>query len=86
MLFIPANTFAMCEIKNTHNIESINADLRHYIPVFARRSRCFVRKIETLYAGVAVFVDAYNRFGLDKYKYRLRKKNGELPFSFIDYF
>lgn len=27
--------------KDTHNVESINADLRYYIPVLARRSRCF---------------------------------------------
>ena len=71
--------------KDTHNVESINADLRHYIPVLARRSRCFARKIETLYSVVAVFVDAFNRFGLAKYKYRQRKKNGELPFSVVDF-
>lgn len=71
--------------KDTHNVESINADLRHYIPVLARRSRCFSRKIETLYAVVAVFIDAYNLFGLAKYKYRQYKKNGELPFSIVDF-
>ena len=71
--------------KDTHNVESINADLRHYIPVLARKSRCFSRKIETLYAVIAVFVDAYNHFGSAKYKYRQRKKNGELPFSVIDF-
>ena len=71
--------------KDTHNVESINADLRHYIPVLARRSRCFSRKIETLYAVVAVFIDAYNRFGLAKYKYRQRKKTRELPFSIVDF-
>ena len=71
--------------KDTHNVESINADLRHYIPVLARRSRCFARKIETLYSVVAVFIDAFNRFGLAKYKYRQRKKNGELSFSVVDF-
>lgn len=71
--------------KDTHNVESINADLRHYIPLLARRRRCFARKIETLYAVVAVFVNAYNRFGLEKYKFRLRKPNGELPFSVVDF-
>ena len=71
--------------KNTHNVESINANLRHYIPVLARRSRCLSRKIETLYAVVAVFIDVYNRFGLAKYKYRQRKKNGELPFFVVDF-
>lgn len=71
--------------KDTHNVESINADLRHYISILARRIRCFARKIETLYAVVAVFVDAYNRFGLSKYKFRQRYKNGDLPFSVIDF-
>lgn len=71
--------------KDTHIVESINADLRHYIPVLARRSRCFARKIETLYAVIAVFIDAYNRFGIAKYKYRQRKSDGELPFSVIDF-
>ena len=71
--------------KNTHNVESINANLRHYIPVLARRSRCLSRKIETLYAVVAVFIDFYNRFGLAKYKYRQRKKNGKFPFSVVDF-
>lgn len=71
--------------KDTHNVESINADLRHYIPVLARKSRCFARKIETLYAVVAVFIDAFNCFGLSKYKYRQHKKTGELPFSIVDF-
>ncbi len=71
--------------KDTHNVESINADLRHYIPVLARKSICFARKIETLYDDVAVFIDAFNRFGLAKYKYRQRKKSGELPFSLVDF-
>lgn len=71
--------------KDTHNVESINADLRHYIPVLARRSRCFARSPETLKAVVAVFVDAYNQFGLAKFKYRQKRKNGELPFSVIDF-
>lgn len=71
---------------DTHNVESINADLRHYIPVLARRSRCFSRKLETLKAVVSVFVDAYNRFGEAKFKYRQRHINGELPFSLVDFF
>ena len=64
-------------IRNTHDkgdtftVEGINADLRHYIPILARRSRCFARTLETLQAVVAVFVDAYNRFGAAKFKYRI---------------
>jgi transposase-like protein/IS1 family transposase len=71
--------------KDTFTVEGINADLRHYIPILARRSRCFARSLETLVAVLSVFVDAYNRFGVAKYKYRLLKPKGELPFGLIDF-
>jgi IS1 family transposase len=83
--------------KDTHNVESVNADIRHYIPVFARRNRCFCRKIETLEAVVGVFVDAYNKFGEAKLKYRVPTKHKspnpakhlhkyrDLPFSVLDF-
>jgi IS1 family transposase len=48
---------------DTFTVEGINADLRHYIPVLARKSRCFCRKIETLEAVLSVFINAYNKFG-----------------------
>lgn len=82
---------------DTFIVEGINADIRHYIPVFARRSRCFCRKIETLEAVFAVFVDAYNRFGEAKLKYRVPTnhkpqsntkhlhKFRDLPFSLLDF-
>ena len=47
--------------------------------------KSFARKNETLYAVVAVFVNAYNRFGMAKYKYRMKRRTGELPFSVIDF-
>ena len=73
--------------KDTFTVESVNADLRHYIPILARRSRCFARKIDTLYAVVDVFVEAYNRFGEAKLKFRSgrNKKSRELPFSVLDF-
>ena len=71
--------------KDTYTVEGINADLRHYIPLLARRSRCFARKLETLYAVVDVFVDAYNRFGRAKHKYRQTRSHGEIPFSVLDF-
>jgi len=74
---------------DTFTVEGINADLRHYIPVLARRSRCFCRSLETLEAVVAVFVDAYNKFGEAKMRYRerrkLSKKSRELPFGVVDF-
>jgi len=82
---------------DTFTVEGINADIRHYIPVFARRSRCFCRTVETLEAVFAVFVDAYNKFGEAKLKYRVptnHKSNNpskrlhkyqELPFSLLNF-
>jgi IS1 family transposase len=70
---------------DTFTVEGVNADLRHYIPILARRSRCFARKLETLRVVLEVFVDAYNRFGEAKYKYRRTRQTGELPFSIIDF-
>jgi len=57
--------------RDTHNVESINADLRHYISGLARRSRCFYRRLDTLQAVLSVFIDAYNKYGEAKQKYRV---------------
>ena len=40
---------------DTFTVEGINADLRHFIPLLRRRSRCFARSIETLTAVMDVF-------------------------------
>ena len=70
---------------DTHTVEGVNADLRHYIPILARRSRCFARKQETLRAVLEVFVEAYNEFGKAKQAYRSKRVSGELPFSILDF-
>lgn len=70
---------------DTYTVEGVNADLRHYIPMLARRSRCFPRTLETLQAVVEVFVDAYNRFGQAKHSYRQRHPRGTLPFALVDF-
>ena len=83
---------------DTHIIESINADLRHYISGLARRSRCFYRSLETLQAVLEVFIDAYNKYGEAKLKYRVPvihkdpnntkplHKFRDLPFCILDFF
>ena len=71
--------------KDTYTVEGVNADLRHYIPLLRRRSRCFARSIETLTAVIDVFVEAYNRFGLAKSKYRQTRQTGEIPFGLVDF-
>ena len=70
---------------DTFTVESVNADLRDYIPLLRRRSRCFARSIETLKAVVEVFVDAYNNFGIAKLIYRERYPKGEIPFGLVDF-
>ena len=70
---------------NTFTVESVNADLRHYIPILARRSRCFPRKIETLQAVMDVFAAAYNKFGLAKMNFKQRRNSREFPFSLLDF-
>jgi hypothetical protein len=71
--------------RDTYTVEGVNADLRHYIPILARRSRCFARTLKTLFAVIDVFVDAYNRFGHAKYQYRQRKNSVGLPFALVDF-
>ena len=70
---------------DTYTVEGVNADLRHYIPILARRSRCFARTLDTLRAVVEVFIDAYNHFGMAKFKWRQKKQKGEVPFSVVDF-
>ena len=82
---------------DTFTVEGINADLRHYIPVLARKSRCFCRTLGTLLAVLAVFVNAYNKFGEAKMKYRIPTKHKllkcskhlhkyrDVPFSVLDF-
>lgn len=76
----------MRDKSDTFTVEGVNADLRHYIPILARRSRRFPRSLETLRAVVEVFADAYNRFGLAKFKYRQLHHCSEVPFGLIDFF
>ena len=73
--------------KDTCGVESVNADLRHYIPILRRRSRCFPRSLETLRSVLEVFADAYNAFGVAKMKFRQNRapSSRELPFSVLDF-
>jgi len=84
----PGRHIRNCRDKSdTFTFEGVNADLRHYIPVLARRSRCFCRSIETLRAVIQVFADAYNRFGVAKMNFRRNRNSNsrELPFSVLDF-
>ena len=62
VVFPGKHIFNVHNKKDTFTVESVNADLRHYIPTLARRSRCFPRKLDNLQAVLDVFVKAFNSF------------------------
>lgn len=70
---------------DTFTVEGVNADLRHYIPILARRSRCFPRSLETLRAVLSVFADAYNRFHAAVFHFRLSNPNRKFPLGLVDF-
>jgi IS1 family transposase len=47
--------------RDTHTIESINANLRTYLGRLKRKSRCFSRCMEALQRAIRLFVWHYNR-------------------------
>ena len=47
----------------TYTVESVNSDLRKYIPFLQRKSKCFLRSIKTAKTILTIFMIAYNKFG-----------------------
>lgn len=47
--------------EQTHTIESLNANLRHYLKRLCRRTRAFSKCIQALRRAVRLFVWFYNR-------------------------
>ena len=48
----------------TFTVESVNADLRHYIPPLHRKSRCFFVLLILFSLSLKFFVLAFNKFSL----------------------
>lgn len=71
---------------DTFTVEGVNADLRHYIPILARRSRCFPRSLETLKAVLSVFAYAYNRFHLAVFNFKRLHPKKDFPLGLVDFF
>jgi len=60
----------MYEKSQIYSVEGTNADLRHYLPRLAGRSRWFSRCIHALRRAVDLFVRCYNARQLHKRKYQ----------------
>ena len=66
----------------TYTVEGVNSDLRKYIPFLQRKSKCFLRSLETAKAVLRIFVRAYNRFCEAKHKFP-RLKNAFYLTQFV---
>ena len=86
VVFPGKHIFNVHNKKDTFTVESVNADLRHYIPTLARRSRCFPRKLDNLQVVLDVFVKAFNSFASHKEFYRSILSGATMPFSLFDFF
>ena len=53
----------------TYIFESVNSDLRYYIPALKRKSKCFFRSIDTMKSVFKIFVRVFNNFALAKLNY-----------------
>ena len=52
-----------------YSVESVNADLRHYLARLARRSRCFSRSLAALRLALRLFVYYFNQRCLQRMAY-----------------
>ena len=86
VVFPEKHIFNVHNKKDTFTAESVNADLRHYIPTLARRSRRFPRKLDNLKAVFNVFVKSFNSFASQKELYRSLHPGATIPFSLFDFF
>lgn len=73
-----------CDKSDTFTVESINANIRHYIPILHHHKH-FFRKLATLRAVLELFVQAYNAFGIAKMIFRQNRCyiSRELLFRFL---
>lgn len=55
VIFPGKHIFDVHSKSDIYTMEGVSADLRHYIPILARRSSCFPRKLEDLQAVLTVF-------------------------------
>ena len=55
-----ATYHAMLDKSQTYTVESVNADLRHFLARLARHSRCFSRRLAALERALRLFVHYFN--------------------------
>ena len=69
LVYAPGRHTVSIGKRDTYTVEGCNADLRHYIAVLARKSRCVTRSEASLRDTIRLFVAAYNRRQLHLFRY-----------------
>ena len=69
LVYTPGLHTPMPDKSETYRVEGDNAEMRHYLPRLARRSRCFSRSIVALRRAMKLFVYAWNRRQLYHHTY-----------------
>ena len=59
VVYTPGLYTPMPDKSETYRVEGDNAEMRHYLPRLARRSRCFSRSIVALRRALQLFVYAW---------------------------
>ena len=55
--------------RDTYTVEGGNADLRHYVAVLARKTRCVTRALASLRDTLRLVIAAYNQRQLHNFRY-----------------
>lgn len=69
LIYTPGRYTPMPDKSETYRVEGDNAEMRHYLARLARKSRCFSRCIHALRQAIQLFVYAWNRRQLHKFRY-----------------
>ena len=67
--YYPAKHRSLNNKSQTYSVESVNADLRHYLRRLARRSKCFSRSFKAFRNTLTIFVYCHNQRQLAKQKF-----------------
>ena len=69
IVYVPGQHTVSVGKRDTYTVEGCNADIRHYIAVLARKTRCVARSADSLRDTLRIVIAAYNRQQLHRFRY-----------------
>jgi len=69
IVYVPGQHTVSVGKRDTYTVEGCNADIRHYIAVLARKTRCVSRSADSLRDTLRIVIAAYNRQQLHRFRY-----------------